>query len=389
MKTKHSDAIQSHLPIALNSKTAGETSFPCRYDDNHQITVWGIPQYLKSRKSPANIYSENFRGQSILHRQGMFGRVSTITNEHVANHLRLIPATQEGSVIEKNFLAPNFGNDYSNTFVHQNVLPQSWVRNIEHPLEGYPKLAQLHELKRKHFNKHADFPIGIRCQKSEIASEIEKMHSRGANFDVVMIGGCTSGFSVPHLKTLNIGSLTPRPSLLFLWVPSDKVAEGRQLMDSWGFRRGEDIIYMLNSLNSVHRPQNGQWIEKNHLFVPTTWHCLMGLKGTLRRSIDNDLINCNIDTDVIIESPSQKVDVVPEQIYNLIENFTSMKRKIFIMPFETCERLPVRPRKGWVTLAPDVFTLGNFNAELYRTRTLIPFDGETDKLRPKTPPNQR
>lgn len=388
MKDTHLGTFQTHLPIALNIETANNNS-PGNHDENRQTTIWGIPKYLKSREYFPDTTSQSLRPQSVQRDQTMVAGVSTITSELSSSHLRLVPVAQESAKFEKNFLAPNFGNDYSNTFVHQKVLPQSWVRNIENPLEGYPKLAQLHVLKKKHYDRHADAPIGIRCHKAALALEVEKMQSQGANFDVVMLGGCANGFSFSQMKTLNIGSFTPRPSLLFLWVPSDKIAEGRQLMDSWGFRRGEDILYMINSLDSVHRPETDPWIDKTRLFVPTTWHCLMGLKGTLRRSTDNDLINCNIDTDVIIESPGQKVDVVPEQIYNLIENFTSMKRKIFIMPFETSERLPVRPRKGWVTLAPNAFTLGTFNAEDYRTRSLIPFDGETDKLRPKTPPNQR
>lgn len=316
------------------------------------------------------------------------------------------PKTPEKpKLVKKNVSAPNFGNDYSTEFVKHGVLPQNWARNIDDPLSGYPKLQLLHTLKAQHNAAYAAPPVGIPTRGSpwlngykgsssklvEAVSMpapqvIEDMAHNNVQFDVVMLQGCLDNWPEQTFRELRIDALTGRPSLLFFWVPMDRIEEARALMNQWGFRRGEDITYMVNSRDSVHAPYTHSWDLDDRMFVPTTWHCLMGLKGTMRRTSDTDLINCNVDTDVIIEKNDQRANVVPEHIYSLVENFTSMRRKLHIVVSKTPETLPVRLRPGWVTMGPSVFPCGKLNPRTFQTRTLVPFDPAIDSLRPQTPP---
>ena len=51
-------------------------------------------------------------------------------------------------------------------------------------------------------------------------------------------------------------------------------------------------------------------------------HCLMGIRGQLRRSQDGHVIHSNVDTDVIVseELPSGSTRK-PEELYSIIERF--------------------------------------------------------------------
>lgn len=51
-------------------------------------------------------------------------------------------------------------------------------------------------------------------------------------------------------------------------------------------------------------------------------HCLMGIKGTVRRNQDAHVIHSNVDTDIIVaeEYPFGSTRK-PEEMYNVIEHF--------------------------------------------------------------------
>lgn len=283
-------------------------------------------------------------------------------------------------------LTANFGNDYSNLFAKRNIFPQSSVTNIDNPFQGYPRLEKLHVLKQEHHDFNSSPPVCLRVPESKIRDTVFQMYKQDVKFDVIMVNGCTESFSVGILESLCIPKISARPGLLFLWVPSNKISEGRKVMEEWGYRHGEDITYHASSDSSPHCPDRYSWQRQNSILRPTTWHCLMGLRGTLRRSTDTHLINCNIDTDVIIERKQQNT-AIPDEAYQLIENFTNMGRKIHILPTALPENLCVKPRKGWVIVSPDAFSVGKFNPSTYTSRKLIPVNVEIDILRPKTPPS--
>jgi len=54
----------------------------------------------------------------------------------------------------------------------------------------------------------------------------------------------------------------------------------------------------------------------------------MGIKGTVRRSIDGDFIHSNIDTDLIISKKNEYGSMEkPAEIFNIIEHFCLGRRR--------------------------------------------------------------
>lgn len=301
------------------------------------------------------------------------------------------PAEYEDSTQEENRATlPNFGNDYSDHFLRTGVLPQAHIMNVSNPLVGYPRLQKLHELKTMHTAKHACKPFCANVSVEDMPEVLSDWASSGVVFDVVLVGGCFK--TTPSLETLlalPVSQLTPKPSVALVWMPSHGLEVARQALSSWGFRRSEDITFLAMAKDSpFYPPQSDQdFIEKS------SWHCLMGLKGTLRRSEHSDLINCNIDTDTIIESKFNRLNVIPENIYKVIENFALMSRRLHIVPGTGGEFLPVRPRPGWVIASPesllDNFTVRGYLTDIKNKGTRVPIDHEIDSLRPKTPPRAK
>jgi len=58
----------------------------------------------------------------------------------------------------------------------------------------------------------------------------------------------------------------------------------------------------------------------------------MGIKGTVRRSIDGDFIHANIDIDLIITEANKHGSIEkPDEIFNIIEHFCLGKRRYCFM----------------------------------------------------------
>lgn len=97
--------------------------------------------------------------------------------------------------------------------------------------------------------------------------------------------------------------------------------KGRELLASWGYRRCEDIVWLRTnkadpegdltrevriSLRRCNRLTKSlivrlrSALQPTSLFTPTIEHCLMGIRGTVRRSTDSWFVHCNVDTDVIV-----------------------------------------------------------------------------------------
>lgn len=291
-------------------------------------------------------------------------------------------------------LLTNFGNDYSDHFLRTGVLPQAHIQNASNPLVGYPRLQKLHELKEAHTRKHACKPFMARASLEDLPLKLHDWATNNVQFDVVLVGGCFEETpNLDYLASLPVGALTPRPSIALVWVPSFALEMAKQALGLWGFRRSEDIVFLAMSKNSCFYPPQSD----DDLIEKSTWHCLMGLKGTLRRSEDIDLINCNIDTDTVLEAPTDRPNVIPENIYKVIENFSLMSRRLHILPGTTQESvapsLPTRSRPGWVVVGPDCFLdnfkIDDYNHEIQVVGTRVPIDPEIDLLRPKTPPRAK
>lgn len=60
-------------------------------------------------------------------------------------------------------------------------------------------------------------------------------------------------------------------------------------------------------------------------------HCLMGIKGTVRRSTDGDFIHANVDIDLIItEEPEMGNIEKPVEIFHIIEHFCLGLRRLHL-----------------------------------------------------------
>lgn len=122
--------------------------------------------------------------------------------------------------------------------------------------------------------------------------------SQGLRFDVIVIseqGGRHHFAEVTQLVSLPIESLAATPSFLFLWLPSsDSLEAGRALLQKWGFRRAEDIVWVKTNHTEIEQWKSGgpmpirrrrQEDGNDAVFVRTKEHCLMGIRGTVRRSV--------------------------------------------------------------------------------------------------------
>lgn len=124
-------------------------------------------------------------------------------------------------------------------------------------------------------------------------------------------------WSLEELKSLRVDLISHNPSFVFLWVGShDNIENGMELLKHWGFRRCEDITWIKTNKTKPGFASEGEMLHR------TTEHCLMGIKGTVRRAIDTHIIHANVDTDLIIaEEPPLGNFSKPEEIYNIIEHF--------------------------------------------------------------------
>ena len=128
-------------------------------------------------------------------------------------------------------------------------------------------------------------------------------------------------------------------------------------------------------------------MEPNSVLQHTKEHCLMGIKGTVRRSTDGDFIHANVDLDIIIsEEPEYGETQKPEEIFKIIEHFCLGRRRLHIFGNDHT----VRP--GWVTVGPDL-TSSNYSSEQYHTyfssapeEFLVGSTETIEQLRPKSPP---
>lgn len=111
------------------------------------------------------------------------------------------------------------------------------------------------------------------------------------------------------IRNLPIKELAESQCFVFMWIGSGEYLEkGRDLLKHWGFRRCEDIVWVkttkehktLNSNNANDTQDTVIYDQPQRLFKRHKEHCLVGIKGTVRRIEDTHLIHTNIDTDVII-----------------------------------------------------------------------------------------
>lgn len=293
-------------------------------------------------------------------------------------------------------------NDYNQYFVDIGQRPQNFIRDpgLNERFEEYPKLRELIRLKDELISKTnipakpmylksnlvtkngSDFPLHdqIGCEFDVILLEpplYEYQNANGVHFDKY--------FTWDEIKAIDVGSVAAQRSFIFLWCGSaDGLDKGRECLKKWGFRRCEDICWIQTNKSSPHHNRN---IDNGAIFQRSKEHCLMGIKGTVRRSLDSHFIHTNIDIDLIItEEPGYGRPDKPEEIFHIIEHFCLGKRRLYLFGRDNT----IRP--GWLTIGPDIsesYFDKDVLSKLFEQDPNGNFTGSSeriDMLRPKTPP---
>jgi len=281
-------------------------------------------------------------------------------------------------------------NDYSQNFVDTGQRPQNFIRDVglADRFEEYPKLRELIRLKNKLVDEVAHPPMYLKCDL-----ETFDFKSLDHKFDVILIEPpleeYARSYGVNNVKfwdwdkimALDISEVAAQRSFVFLWCgSSDGLDLGRLCLQHWGFRRCEDICW----IQTNHKTGAAKMLEPNAAFQRTKEHCLMGIKGTVRRSTDGSFIHANVDIDLIIdEEPDPGSLEKPIEMFRIIEHFCLGTRRLHIFGRDTT----IRP--GWLTIGP-MLTMSNYDQSLYKSYfekgTVTACSERIENLRPKSPP---
>ena len=322
------------------------------------------------------------------------------SSDHKSSSFESISANvySDSSTFLKGTQSLNPHNDYCQNYVDTGQRPQNYIRDVglTDRFEEYPKLKDLNLLKDELIRKTNTPPMYLRCDLDNY--DIREL---GSKFEVILIQPPLeeyrrqAGFPADSVKTfswndimaLEIEEISAPRSFVFLWCgSSDGLDSGRQCLKKWGFRRCEDICWIKTNF----KKKNPKYIDQGALFSRTKEHCLMGIKGTVRRSIDGDFIHANVDIDLIIDEEQELGNEdKPEEIFHLIEHFCLSRRRLHLFGRDSS----IRP--GWLTVGPGL-TNSNFDAETYRNYFKVSDENasgiltgctdEIERLRPKTPP---
>ncbi|KAF8722982.1 hypothetical protein HU200_022126 [Digitaria exilis] len=303
--------------------------------------------------------------------------------------------------------APSRGeqNDYSQNFVDTGLRPQNFIRELEltSVVEDYPKLRELIQRKDEIVANSASAPMYYKCDLKE---HVLSPDFFGTKFDVILVDppweeyvhrapGITDHieyWTAEEIMNLKIEAIADTPSFIFLWV-GDGVGleQGRQLLRylfmQWGFRRCEDVCWVkTNKKNATP----GLRHDSNTLFQRSKEHCLMGIKGTVRRSTDGQIIHANIDTDMIIaEEPTDGSTKKPEDMYRIIEHFALGRRRLELFGEDHNIRPELAPLQSYIKNFADrdgkVWQGGGGRNPPPDAPHLVVTTPEIESLRPKSP----
>ncbi|EDW64798.1 N(6)-adenosine-methyltransferase non-catalytic subunit METTL14 [Drosophila virilis] len=304
---------------------------------------------------------------------------------------------RDSSTFLKGTQSSNPHNDYCQHFVDTGQRPQNFIRDVglADRFEEYPKLRELIKLKDKLIQDTASAPMYLKADLKTL-----DVKTLGTKFDVILIeppleeyaraapavatvGGAPRVFwNWDDILNLDVGEIAEHRSFVFLWCGSSEgLDQGRNCLKKWGFRRCEDICWIRTNIN---KPGHSKQAIPKSVFQRTKEHCLMGIKGTVRRSSDGDFIHANVDIDLIISEEEEFGSFEkPIEIFHIIEHFCLGRRRLHLFGRDSS----IRP--GWLTVGPEL-TNSNFNAELYQTyfaeATATGCTSRIEMLRPKSPP---
>ena len=265
--------------------------------------------------------------------------------------------------------------DYSQNYVNTGMRPQNFIRDTDtsERFQDHPKLAELIKMKNEVIKKRATPSMYIQADlKTFDLSNLGKFdvilvdppwieyarRASGLPPDTIKQNGIDlTPWTFDEIINLKVENLADNPSFLFLWVGSYEGLDlGRIVLKKWGFRRCEDIVWI-----KTNKTQNIIAEDKGEVFRHTKEHCLVGIKGTVRRGEDAYFIHANVDTDVIVaeEQPCGSTRK-PEELYEIIERFCLGRRRIELFGQDH------NIRKGWVTVGKEL-SGSNYNQALYES----------------------
>ena len=262
-------------------------------------------------------------------------------------------------------------NDYCLHFVETGERPQNFIRDYEEEKRflDYPKLNELIKLKNEVLQKRATPSMWIQCDLKTfdlsvlgkfdvilIDPPLPEYYRRAKNLGVDLTPFIPWTFE--EIQNLRVDLLADTCCFLFLWVGSGEgLDKGRQLLKNWTFRRCEDIVWIKTNKRNFSKKSYEDC--DNSLLQHTKEHCLVGIKGAVKRGVDGHFIHANIDTDVIVsEEPPQGSTEKPEELYRIIERFCMGRKRIELFGEDR------NKRAGWLTLGNNLSN-SNFNYERY------------------------
>lgn len=244
----------------------------------------------------------------------------------------------DSSTFLKGTQSSNPHNDYCQHFVDTGQRPQNFIRDVglADRFEEYPKLRELIKLKDDLIAQTATPPMYLRCDLGTL-----DFKELGTKFDVVLIEppleeyqrslGVTNMefWNWEQIMNLDIGEVIDVRGFVFLWCGSSQGLDmGRNCLRKWGFRRCEDICWIRTN---VKNPGHSKNLDGKNVFQRTKEHCLMGIKGTVRRSTDGDFIHANVDIDLIISEETEYGSLEkPVEIFHIIEHFCLGRRRLHL-----------------------------------------------------------
>lgn len=269
-------------------------------------------------------------------------------------------------------------NDYCQTFIDTGLRPQNFIRDLDYQnrYSEYPKIERLIKLKDEILAKRATPSMALKCDLKEF-----DLNSLGVKFDVILIDPPWEEYqtrvagmyvpdedkavwSVDEIRQLKIAEISDSQSFLFLWCGEMHLEHGRDVMKRWGFRRVEDICWVKTN-RTAPTDERGRVKRQSVMYGDssilqrTKEHCLVGVKGTVKRSIDTHFLHANCDVDLIMEEEksfgsTQK----PTELHETIEHFCLGRRRLELFGLDR------NLRDGWLTLGQGL-TSSNWNKEAY------------------------
>ncbi|XP_060577656.1 N6-adenosine-methyltransferase non-catalytic subunit-like [Ruditapes philippinarum] len=298
----------------------------------------------------------------------------------------------DSSAFLKGTQSANPHNDYCQHFVDTGERPQNFIRDVglANRFEEYPKLRELIRLKDELISHTAIPPTYMKCDL-----EMFELSELGCPFDVILLEPPLQEYQRAQgavfdkywdwdeIERLDIPSVAAQRSFIWIWCGNAEGLErGRQCLKLWGFRRCEDICWIKTN---IQNPGHNKNLEPNSVHQRTKEHCLMGIKGTVKRSTDGDFIHANVDIDLIIEEePPYGSKDKPVEIFHMIEHFCLGRRRLHIFARDST----IRP--GWLSVGPEL-TSSNYDRERYMSYFSADTDlttgcsEEIERLRPKSP----